>query len=128
MSHPSVALAFWRDTTLDASLLAKGIANIGRKDARARVAHLFCEMGRRMEEARLGSCTRYHFPMTQEQIGDVMGLTPVHVNRVLKVLREEGAVTFRSEMVSIHDLAHLQSIAEFDPTFLLLDGKAAAVA
>lgn len=119
--YPAIAKAFWRDTTVDAAILAKWVANIGRKSARARIAHVLCEMGRRIEEAGLGTRTRFRFAITQDQLGDAMGLTPVHVNRTLRSLREEGAVDFRHSEVEVLDLTLLQRIAEFDPLFLLLE-------
>ena len=118
--YPSIAMAFWRDTVADAAGLAKAAANIGRKDAQARLAHLFCEMGVRTEQAGLGAIDRYRLPVSQEQLGDATGLTPVHVNRTLRALREAGAMTFRGGLVEITDPARLRSIAEFDPTYLLL--------
>jgi CRP-like cAMP-binding protein len=121
LAYPQIAMAFWRDTATDASLLAKWIANVGRKDARARVAHLLCEMGWRMELAGLGTRTSFQFDATQEQIADAMGLTPVHVNRMLQALRAEGVLTMRSSAVDIHDWDQLADIAEFEPTFLLLN-------
>ena len=118
---PNLALAFWRDTTLDASVLAKWVANIGRKDARARVAHLLCEMGVRMEAAGLGTKRNYRLDITQEQIGDAMGLSPVHVNRTLQGLRALGVVSVKNNQVQIADWDRLASIAEFTSTFLLFD-------
>lgn len=126
LDHPNVALAFWRDTTLDASILAKGIANIGRKSARDRIAHLFCEMGVRCERAGLGSRRDYPLDLTQEQIGDVVGLTGVHVNRSVQALRDDGLLAVRSRRVEIPDWNGLTAAAGFDPTYLLCGERAVA--
>jgi len=120
-SYPAISRAFWRDTVVDAAILSKWVANIGRKSARARIAHVLSEMGHRMEEAGIGTRTRFGFPVTQEQLADAMGLTSVHVNRTLRALRQEGAVDFRHSVVDVLDLERLHSIAEFDPMFLLLE-------
>lgn len=117
---PDLALSFWRDTAVDAATLAKWVSNIGRRDARARVAHLFCEMGRRMEQAGLGTRTSYAFPATQEQLGETLGLTGIHINRVLRGLREDGLVRFKSGLVAIDSLPGLEHLAEFDTRFLML--------
>lgn len=119
--HPALATAFWRDTVADAAALAKAAANIGRKDAQARLAHLFCELGIRMEAAGLGTRTHYRLPVNQEQLADATGLTSVHVNRMLRMLREAGLVEFRGQQVEVTDPQRLASVAEFDPRYLLLD-------
>lgn len=116
---PAIALAFWRDTTADGSILAKWVGNLGRKQAIPRLAHLFCEMGVRTEKAGLGAKTDFQLPVTQAQLADAAGLTPVHLNRTLKALREEG-VTFTGRRVSIADWDRIASMAEFDPAYLLL--------
>ena len=127
--YPAIALAFWRDTVADASVLGKWISNIGRKDARSRLAHLFCEMGLRMEQVGLGVRGCYRLELTQEQLADALGLTSVHVNRTLQTMAAEELATFRAKLVQVRDWDRLAGIAEFDPRFLLLEepaGRAAA--
>ena len=118
--YPAIGMAFWRDTTTDASVLAKALANLAR-DARTRLAHLFCEIGMRLEIAGAGKRTDYRFLATQEVMADAVGLTSIHVNRVLRTLRMEGAATVRNRRVEIHDWQRLVDIADFDPEYLLLD-------
>ena len=117
--HSRIAMAFWRDTTADASILAKWVGNLGRRQAAPRLAHLLCEMGSRMEQAGLGSKTRYNLPATQAQLADATGLTAVHLNRTLKTLAPYG-VTFRARTVRIEDWGPVVEVAEFDPAYLLL--------
>jgi len=128
LRHPALAFAFWQDTAVDAAHLAKWVSIIGRSDARTRVAHLFCEIGHRSEQAALGTRAAFRFPITQEQLGETLGLTGIHVNRVLRLLREEGLVEFRSGFVRVTDRARLERAAEFDPAFLLLPEPGPAVA
>jgi CRP-like cAMP-binding protein len=116
---PSLAMIFWRDTIVDSSILAKWVANVGRRQGIARLAHLFCEMGMRMEQVGLGSRSEYSLPAKQAQLADAMGLTAVHLNRTLKSLRDEG-VAFNRGHVRIKDWNSLADLAEFDPTYLLL--------
>ncbi|MBB3695614.1 Crp/Fnr family transcriptional regulator [Sphingomonas sp. BK580] len=118
-SYPNLALAFWRETTVDASILAKWIANMGRKEARARIAHLLCELGVRMQRAEVGERLNYELPLTQEQIGDATGLTAVHVNRTMNALRRDGIVDVRNRRVLITRWDELVAIAEFDARYLL---------
>jgi CRP-like cAMP-binding protein len=120
---PAIARAFWRDTAVDAAVLAKWVANVGQWEARLRIAHVLCEMGRRMEAVRLGTRSQYRFSVTQEQLGNALALTSVHVNRMLRSLREEGILTFRRSEVDIRNLPLLESMANFDPTFLMLDTR-----
>jgi CRP-like cAMP-binding protein len=126
--YPSIALAFWRDTTADGSILAKWTGNIGRRDAQSRIAHLYCEMALRAEEAGLGSRTHFLFEATQNQIADAMGLTSVHVNRMLQALRRSGAVRTEGRMVHVEDWERLASMADFDPEYLLLGKPETAIA
>jgi CRP-like cAMP-binding protein len=120
--YPGVAIAFWRDGTADAAIFAKWIGNLGRKNGKARIGHLFCEMGMRCEAAKLGSRTAYELPLTQTQLADTVGLTAVHVNRTLKDMNAEGLVHFRRGRVEIPDWDALTSLAEFDPDYLMLEG------
>lgn len=123
-TYPNVARAFWRDCSVDASVLSQWLVNVGRLDARARLAHLICEMGVRMEEAALGVRTGFILDMSQDQIADALGLTPVHVNRTLKVLREEGVLELSRRFVRILDWELLVVIAEFDPHYLQIEPDA----
>jgi CRP-like cAMP-binding protein len=119
-AFPNLALAYWRDTTADASILAKWIANIGRADAEARVAHLLCELAIRIEHAGLSSRTAYALRLTQEQIADAVGLTAVHVNRMLRNLRHAGSAAVQNHAVEVLDWQRLTDTAAFDPAYMLM--------
>jgi CRP-like cAMP-binding protein len=118
--HPAIAFAFWRQTVVDASILAKWVSNVGRRDARSRLAHLFCELGLRMELAGIGSRTDFPLPMTQSHLADALGLTSVHVNRTLQTMRHDGLVVTENRRVRVGRWSELVHVAEFDPQFLLL--------
>jgi CRP-like cAMP-binding protein len=119
--RPAVGLAMWFDTLVDASVFREWIANVGRRDARTRIAHLLCEFSLRLEVAGLGEATDYELPMTQEQIADCTGLTPVHVNRMLKHLESENLITRRSSrVVTIGNWNKLANAGDFDSTYLHL--------
>ncbi len=91
-AFPNVGMAIWYDTLVDGSIFREWIANVARRDAAARLAHLLCEFGLRLEAIGLGDRVSYELPMTQEQLADATGLTPVHVNRTLKDLEERGLI------------------------------------
>lgn len=120
--YPGVAVAFWRDGTADGSIFAKWIGNLGRKNAKARIGHMFCEMAMRSEAAGLGTRAAFDLPLTQRQLADAAGLTAVHVNRTLGELKREKLLGFQNGRVSIPNWHALADLAEFDPAYLLLEG------
>ncbi len=122
-SYPAIAFAFWRDTVTDASILAKWLGNVGRRDARARIAHLICEMAVRIEAAGLGSRNEFELDISQSNLADAIGLTSVHVNRVLQILRGENLIRTQARMVIIEDWSRLASAAGFDPDYLLMEHR-----
>jgi CRP-like cAMP-binding protein len=127
LDRPNVGLAMWMDTLVDASIFREWVANVGRRDARTRIAHLFCEFSLRLKVAGLGEDGKYELPMTQEQLGDATGLTSVHVNRTIKALEAEGLID-RSSPRSIHigDWRKLAETGDFDSGYLhLAKGEAA---
>ncbi|MET0247820.1 MAG: Crp/Fnr family transcriptional regulator [Sphingomonas sp.] len=119
--YPAIVEAFWRDCVVDASIQSVWMANMGRLDAKARMAHLLCEIGTRLEHAGVGKRDRFAFEATQSHLADALGLTPVHVNRTLQDLRSTGFVAIGNRRVEISDWAALAAIAGFDPAYLHLD-------
>jgi CRP-like cAMP-binding protein len=122
--HPGIAEAFWRDCVADGSIFSEWVVNVGRRDATSRVAHVFCEMAIRCEEAGQGSRHFFPLPITQTDLADATGMTGVHVNRTLRELKMRSTVELRSGTVTVHDWDELVRIAGFDAEFMLLDGPA----
>lgn len=122
-THPHLGRMLWFSTLLDAAIHREKILSIGRRSAMARIAHIFCELLVRLRIVGLASERSYALPLTQADIGDVTGLTSVHVNRMLKKLRDEELLTFRGGTVVIDDWEGLQRLAEFDPTYLHLERR-----
>ena len=118
--HPTVRKAIWRSALVDASIFREWVLNVGRREAVARVAHMLCEFAARREAAGLGSPDRFELPMTQEEIADATGLTPVHVNRMLQALGVRGVIARDKRDVRIVDWEGMRRIADFDPTYLHL--------
>jgi CRP-like cAMP-binding protein len=116
--RPSVGKALWRDCLVDASIFREWVLNVGRRDAKSRVAHMLCEFVARCEAVGVGSREAFDFPMTQQQIADASGLTPIHVNRVLRVLDSEGSILRNRSRFSILDWDRLCSVADFEPAYL----------
>jgi PAS domain S-box-containing protein len=101
-----------------AALLEQHIVNLGRRTALARVAHLLLELDARLRLIGLGDEAGYRCPLTQGMIGDALGLTNVHVSRMIRELREEGCVAFTGGYVAFGNRNRLREIAEFDPAYL----------
>jgi CRP-like cAMP-binding protein len=119
--RPQVGRAMWIETLIDAAIFREWIVNVGRRDSISRISHLLCEFALRLEAAGLAEDHRYEMPMTQEQIADCTGLTPVHVNRVLKELGRMGLIDREKRSVSIVDWERLQDIGDFNTRYLHLE-------
>jgi CRP-like cAMP-binding protein len=118
LADPAVARALWVDTLIDASIFREWVVNVGRRDSRARVAHLLCEFSLRLEAAGLARGHDYELPMTQEQLADAVGLTSVHVNRVLKQLGEDGLIDRDKRRVVIQDWKRMADVGDFNERYL----------
>ncbi|HEX9966214.1 MAG TPA: Crp/Fnr family transcriptional regulator [Allosphingosinicella sp.] len=116
--RPRVGQAMWIDTLVDAAIFREWIVNVGRRDSISRLSHLLCEIALRLEEAGLAEDHRYELPMTQEQLADCTGLTPVHVNRVLKELGRLGLIKRDKRSVEIVEWDRLQQIGDFNTRYL----------
>jgi CRP-like cAMP-binding protein len=118
LRHPSVGMAMWYETLVEGSIFREWVLNIGRRDARTRIAHLLCELALRMESADLGEHINYELPITQEQLADSVALTSVHVNRTLMKLEEDGLITRRRRMITVIDWKQMIIVADFEPRYL----------
>lgn len=116
--RPRVGYAMWCDTLVDASIQREWTANLGRRSARVRTAHLLCEIGMRIELAGLGRRQRYELPMTQEELADALGLTSVHVNRTLMALNKDGLLHRSRDSIFVHDWRGLAREGDFSPDYL----------
>jgi CRP-like cAMP-binding protein len=122
--RPTVGMAMWYDTLVDGSVHREWTANVGRRDAHTRIAHLLCEFGVRLQYAGLSDlCSSYEMPMTQEQLADATGLTAVHVNRTLKGLDREGLTRRTMRSVFIDDWDALAKTGDFDTRYLHLEDE-----
>lgn len=119
--HPGIGMAMWYETLVEGSIFREWIINVGRRDARTRIAHLLCEFALRLEVAELGEPSHYILPMTQEQLADAVALTPVHVNRTLKQLEADGLISRTQRLISIGDWTKLAKEGDFQPRYLHLD-------
>ena len=119
--HPRIGLALWRDTILDTAVLREWMIGLGQRSAYERMAHLFCEMYYRLRIAGMQGAS-FAFPVTQQELGDALGLSVVHVNRVIQRLRAEGLLAHRGGKATILDWRGLRQAGDFDPGYLHVSG------
>jgi len=115
---PRLATAILWAASRDEAMVVEHLVGIGRRDANARMAHFLLELGSRLALVDMGSKKGYDCPLTQYHLADVLGLSAVHVNRVLRQLRENGLLTFRDGHVTFQNYDGLVDLAEFDPAYL----------
>jgi CRP-like cAMP-binding protein len=118
---PHLTRVYWFSTNLDAAMHREWEVSLGRRKAVSAMAHLFCELNVRLGIVGLSDSGSYDLDLTQQELGECLGISTVHVNRALQMLRASQCVEFRSGRVSITDLAGLERLAEFDPGYLYLD-------
>ena len=113
-----VARAFWWATLVDEAVLRAWLVNVGRRDAYEAIGHLMCELYVRMRNVGLTTDHSYRLPLTQEELADALGLTPVHVNRVLQRMRADGLISLERGALTIHDYRRLEDASGFNPNYL----------
>jgi CRP-like cAMP-binding protein len=123
-SRPAVGKALWLETLVEGSIAREWIMNVGRRGAPQKLAHLFCEFAYRLDAVGIGPECNYELPMTQTQLADAVGITPVHVNRTLKILSGEGLITYSKRWVKITDVQALAAFGDFRSTYLHLPSQA----
>jgi len=121
--YPEIGKALWLESLIEAATFREWVANVGRRDARSRTAHLLCELATKREAAGLGPVGSFELPMTQEQLGDALGLTSVHINRTLRGLEAEGLIRRSKRAVIVADWPGLQRAGDFNPHYLHLHDK-----
>lgn len=120
---PRLARVLWFSTNVDASIQRELTLSLGQRSAISRMAHLFCELYVRLEVVGKTDRDGYDFPLTQRELSECLGLTVVHANRTLQELRRRGLIELESRRLTILDRRGLGGIAEFDPSYLYIDGQ-----
>ncbi len=119
---PRLATAVLWAASRDEAMVVEHLVNLGRRSAEERMAHILLELGARLQLVGICDKTGFDCPLTQYHLADALGLSAVHVNRVLRHLREDGLVTFQKGRVSFKNLAGLIELAGFDTDYLDQDG------
>lgn len=117
--HRPIERALWRASMVDEAILREWLTNIGQRDAFSRIGHHLCELWHRMKIVDLvDEGNKFDLPVTQEELGDALGLTAVHVNRTIKRLREEGLIALGQKQLTVLDARRLTDATGFDHTYL----------
>jgi CRP-like cAMP-binding protein len=124
-SRAAIGHAILVSILVEASIFREWVLNVGRRDSKTRTAHLLCEFAMRLDAQGLTEDYGYSLPMTQEQLADALGLTPVHVNRTLKVLEAEGLIRRTGREVSFPDWKRLRDAGDFNQRYLHLEHQRA---
>lgn len=120
---PHLTRLLWFTTNLDAAMHREWELSLGQRTGAARAAHLFCELYERLKIVGLLDGCEFDLPINQTELGECLGLTVVHTNRVLRELRQQGLARFSRGRVSIDDMEGLRTAAEFDPLYLYLESR-----
>ena len=120
-ASPDLARKLWFATLLDAAMHRAWLFRLGRLDAMGRLAHFLCETNARLKAVGLSDGRRFHLDLTQNDLAEICGVTSIHVNRILRQLREEGICTYRSSLVEIHRPDLLAARGQFDDAYLYLE-------
>lgn len=121
--HPLLGACIWRKAMVDASISRSWVTNIGRRPARARLAHLFCELFARFDALGLATDATIPVWITQTEMADSQGMSTVHVNRSIQELRRSGLIKMSGKLVTIADWEGLVEAGEFEPTYLHLKSQ-----
>jgi CRP-like cAMP-binding protein len=117
-TNPNIAEVLWRDTLIDSAIFREWIVNVGQRPAASRLAHTVVELRRRLAVIGREAGDTFEMPLTQEQISEALGITPVHANRIIRQLRDDGIVDINRGRVTVLDEAKLADLAQFDDRYL----------
>lgn len=120
-ANPNLAEVLWRDTLIDAAIFREWIVNVGQRPAASRLAHTVVELRQRLAVTGREAGETFDMPLTQEQISEALGITPVHANRIIRQLRDDGIVEISRGRVTVLDEAKLAELAQFDDRYLHQD-------
>jgi CRP-like cAMP-binding protein len=118
-SSPGAGLALWRHGIVDQAVQRSWIASLGRRTALERLAHLICELRVRLEWVGIQAADGFLLPFTQNDLGDAIGMTAIHLNRTLQKLRADNLVELRSGLLKIIDAPAVEALAGFNRRYLV---------
>lgn len=118
--HPRITRALWWCSLVDEGTLREWLVNLGRRDADHRMMHLFCELLVRYQTVGRADVNSFELPITQYDLGELLGISAVHTNRTLQTLRDANLLEFHGKRVRLPDVEQIKSLCGFDPNYLHL--------
>ncbi len=112
--RPALARALWRESLIDAPLFRQWIVNLGARSAPGRLAYLIAELRQRLGAMGLVVNEQFEFPITQSKLADALGVSAVHVNRVLQSFRTQGILDVRRRIVTLGDFEKILQLGGLD--------------
>ena len=119
-NFPHLTRLLWLGTVIDGAIHRAWLAAMGGRSAAGQLAHFICEMFLRLQAIGHTDGSSMVLPFTQPELGDILGLSSVHVNRVLQGLRSDNLVRWQDQSITILNWDGLSRLAEFDSTYLSL--------
>ncbi|RUX98090.1 MULTISPECIES: Crp/Fnr family transcriptional regulator [unclassified Mesorhizobium] len=120
---PHLTRLLWLDTLVDGAIHREWIVAMGRRSKTSHLAHLICELFVRLQVVKRTSGMSFDLPLSQAEMADVLGLSVVHMNRVIGSLKKTKVITWVNHTVTILDWDQLAELAEFDPTYLSMNNE-----
>ena len=117
LERPRLSLAMWCAALVDAAVLREWLVNVGQRPARQRLAHVLCELLVRLRIVGLAEQS-YELPLSQADLADTIGTSQVHLNRVLQELRQDHLISWKGDILVIHDIDRLMKYSGFNPNYL----------
>jgi CRP-like cAMP-binding protein len=117
-TQPLLAAKIFWSFSCDAAIYAEHLVMVGRRSALERIAHFLLELMTRLQVVGLADGRSFHIPLSQEVIGDALGLSIAYVNRMLRQLADDGMVVIKDHKVVINDVAALSALADFEQGYL----------
>ena len=126
LERPTLSLALWCAALVDAAVLREWLVNVGQRRASQRLAHVLCELLLRLRIVGLAG-NSYELPLSQMDLADTIGVSNVHLNRVLQKLRREDLISWENEILVIKDIDRLMAYSGFNPNYLHIGRQGADV-
>ena len=117
LQRPTLSLALWCCALVDAAVLREWLVNVGQRRASQRLAHVLCELLLRLRIVGLAQ-NSYDLPLSQMDLADTIGVSNVHLNRVLQELRREDLISWKGDILAIQDIDRLMAYSGFNPNYL----------
>ena len=120
-THPHLTRLLWMSTLIDAAIHRQWLVAAASLRSSAHLAHLLCEIYTRLNAVGAADSLRFNLPLLQRELADILGYSPIHINRAVRDLRDRALIRWQGTEIEILDWAGLSRLARFDPAYLDLE-------